>query len=156
MEDSYETGKADLKGTDGRSGSMGDPDVCDPDDRIPAQAGCGMWSFGGTGCGSVASLAYVPPSGYCTGHGCGSCREAYSGFRDEKVSGYGGCSGVGHDTVPIHSSHWNRAWDVWNENICLYAAEGSQDYGSAQGFVGEVITMTDRDEYSPLCGGLHI
>ncbi len=156
MEDSYETGKADLKGTDGRSGSMGDPGAGDSDDRIPAQAGSGVWTFGGTGSSCVASLAYVPPSGYCAGYGCDSCGEAYSGFCDEKISGNGGCSGVGHDTVPLHSSGWNSAWDVWNENICLYAAEDSQAYGVAQGFFGEVITMTDCDEYSPLCGGLHI
>ena len=114
------------------------------------------WTFGGTGSSCVASLAYVPPSGYCAGYGCDSCGEAYSGFCDEKISGNGGCSGVGHDTVPLHSSGWNSAWDVWNENICLYAAEDSQAYGVAQGFFCEVITMTDCDEYSPLCGGLHI
>ena len=53
MEDSYETGKADLKGTDGRSGSMGDPGAGDSDDRIPAQAGSGVWTFGGTGSSCV-------------------------------------------------------------------------------------------------------
>ena len=132
MEDSYETGKADLKGIDGRSGSMGDPDAGDPDDRIPAQAGSDVWSFRGAGCSSMAFVAYVPSSGYCPGYGCDSCREAYSGFCDEKVSGYGGCFGIGHDTVPIYSSHWNSAWDVWYENFGIYAAEASQAYDSAQ------------------------
>lgn len=133
MEDSYETGKADLKRTDGRSGCVGDHGISDPDGRIPTQAGSGLRSFSGIGSGSMASLAYVPASGHCIGYGCDSCREAYSGFCDEKVSGYGGCFGGGHDTVPIHSSYWNSAWDVWNEDICLYAAKASQAYGIAQG-----------------------
>lgn len=131
MEDSYETGKADLKRVDGRSGSLGNRGIGDPDDRIPAQTGSGMWSFGGTGSSSVASLAYVPPSGYCAGYGCDSCGAAYSGISYEAVSGDGGCSGGDHDAVPVRSSHRNGVGDVWHEALGVYAADGSQAYDDA-------------------------
>lgn len=128
MEDSYETGKADLKGADGRSGGMGTCRAGAPDDHIPSQAGCGMWAAGGAWCIGMAFVAYVPSSGYCAGYGCRACRTPYSGVGNEAVSGNGDHIGGVYDTVSIYSSHWYGTGNVWNEDFGIYAAEASPVY----------------------------
>ena len=64
MEDSYETGETDSEGADGRSGCVVRVCVCDPDDRIPAQTGSGMWTSDRTGDCGMAYMAYVPSFGH--------------------------------------------------------------------------------------------
>ena len=61
-----------------------------------------------------------------------ACSAPHSGVLCEAFSGNGSRTGGSYDGVSLHSSDWNGAWNVWREDIGIYAAEDSQDHDIAE------------------------